>query len=360
MQKRNFGLDVIRASAITFVLINHILNYFITFSGSTIFGDISGLIGVEIFFVLSGFLIGRILFTSFDHGMSIHTVRRFYIRRWFRTLPLYYFLLVLFIILTAIATKQFQPYLLHFVFLQNFLPLKFFSISWSLAIEEWFYLIIPLLLFLSYKLKFLTKKTIYVLLILIICVISMRMIYIIHYHPTFDEVRKHIFLRFDSLMIGVLLAGMKLHWQGVYKQFQKPLIPLIALFLLGLLAYGYAVTYMQTAVFDRLLTKTLAFPVISVLIALMIPFIENSPFINIKTYSASFFRQIVIWVSILSYSLYLVHVNIFELVKGIFPIQTPSLILLPLALLLTFLSSYLLYRYIEKPFLRMRDRRVKK
>ncbi len=356
MQKRNFGLDIIRASAIVFVLINHIFNYFIEFHRSTIIGDISGILGVEIFFVLSGFLIGKILFDNFGEGMSVHTLKTFYLRRWFRTLPLYYSLLIIFIIIAALTTKQFQPYLLHFVFLQNFQPLEFFSITWSLAIEEWFYLLVPLVLYLSYKFKFLSKKIMYFLLLLIIGIIVMRIFYVIQVHPTFDEVRKHIFLRFDSLFIGVLLAGVKTHWNGVYKQFQKPLVPFIAFFLLGLLAYGFAVNYMQPIVFDRLLTKSLAFPVLSVLIALMIPFIENNHFINIKTYSLTYFRQLVIWVSILSYSVYLVHLSMFDVVKGIFPKTTTPFILLPLALALTFFSSYLLYRYIEKPFMKMRDR----
>ncbi|HSW88549.1 MAG TPA: acyltransferase [Candidatus Saccharimonadales bacterium] len=358
MQKRNFGLDVLRASAILFVLFNHVLNYFITFHRSTIIGDISGILGVEIFFVLSGFLIGKILLTSFGEGSSHHAIKNFYIKRWFRTLPLYYFLLVIFIIIAAISTRKLDFYFLHFVFLQNFLPLKFFSISWSLAIEEWFYLLVPLLLFFSYKLQFFTKRTMTFLLLFIIAIISIRVAYISFFHPTFDDIRKNTFLRFDSLFIGVLLAGVKMHLPVIYKHLNKIIFPIIALFLMAIMAYWYIIYYVQIELNPPFFVTAFSLPILSILIATTIPFFEFSPFINTRVHRLVVLRETLIWVSLFSYSIYLTHVDIFDTVKGALPKLSP-LIVMPIALSLTFLTAYLLYWYIEKPFMKMRNKFIK-
>ena len=81
MEKSNriFGLDVIRSISIFLVLLSH------TFA-IQIFEF--GILGVEIFFVLSGFLIGQILIRNFDSGISLSKITDFWKRRWFRTLPL--------------------------------------------------------------------------------------------------------------------------------------------------------------------------------------------------------------------------------------------------------------------------------
>jgi peptidoglycan/LPS O-acetylase OafA/YrhL len=114
--------------------------------------------GVDLFFVLSGFLIGSIIISVRDasSGLTI-----FYIRRAARTLPLYVVMLVIFVI--GIVTQAnfwidlprlfSKPHLLwvYFILMQNnsfatTIPdLNFISVSWSLAIEEQFYLLFPLL-----------------------------------------------------------------------------------------------------------------------------------------------------------------------------------------------------------------------
>jgi peptidoglycan/LPS O-acetylase OafA/YrhL len=88
---RNFGLDLIRAISIWMVLLHH--------AGFNIEGLqplTLGAVGVEVFFVLSGFLIGGILFREIDKGKSIfQTLKRFWTRRWLRILPLYYAILLI-------------------------------------------------------------------------------------------------------------------------------------------------------------------------------------------------------------------------------------------------------------------------
>jgi peptidoglycan/LPS O-acetylase OafA/YrhL len=114
-----------------------------------------GFFGVDLFFVLSGFLISGILYDSLDDPGYF---RKFYARRALRIFPLYYGLLGLLFALTPILHLQWKHMGLLFIFyLQNFEPRKIMTFSlapavplyhfWSLAIEEQFYLIWPAVVF---------------------------------------------------------------------------------------------------------------------------------------------------------------------------------------------------------------------
>ncbi|MBT8377560.1 MAG: acyltransferase family protein, partial [Bacteroidia bacterium] len=99
--QRIFGLDVVRAIAILLVLISHstILIFPESNSNAVFAIQFFGTIGVDIFFVLSGYLIGRILLKQLQtQDFSFKNVLYFWIRRWFRTLPNYYLILIVNII----------------------------------------------------------------------------------------------------------------------------------------------------------------------------------------------------------------------------------------------------------------------
>lgn len=160
---RIFGLDLLRCIAILLVLLTHFLesitpNNLTHFYYKYLFID-----GVSLFFVLSGFLIGTILIKNFlKYGISLTTLLNFWKRRWFRTLPNYY-LVILFVLTFNCFYKNidisFADVLRRVTFTQNFYLLdenyyKKFPEGWSLAIEEWFYLLIPSCLFIIlYTLK---------------------------------------------------------------------------------------------------------------------------------------------------------------------------------------------------------------
>lgn len=358
MRERNFGLDLLRSVAILLVLFNHCVNYFLTFPHSTMLGDISGILGVELFFVLSGFLIGRIILTAFGKGLSRHTVKRFYIRRWFRTLPLYYILLTCFVIIGIIVTRKFDLHLTHFIFLQNFSEdaLRFFSVSWSLAIEEWFYLLLPLVLLIAFKTKFLTKNILLFLLGLILCIVVVRWGYVYFFNPEFDMVRKHAFLRFDSLLMGVLLAGIKMHKHHWYKKLQMPFLIVIPLFVIAMFGHWFS-QYTSLGILNTSFrARVLSFPVLSFFIALLIPFLENNSFINRLMPRVWKLRGLITWISILSYSVYLIHLTVFDAVKGALLKSVDLTLIMLISLAITFGVSYLLYRSIEKPFMALREK----
>ena len=141
-----------RALAILSVLFAHTV-FLLPFSSKTQISFLSffGFIGVEIFFVLSGYLIGKILIGLYsNHPVNTKTTFYFWIRRWFRTLPNYYLALIVSAAVFYISNKAFvfsgPFYLQYFVFSQNLYSAHpdFFILAWSLSVEEWFYLLLPL------------------------------------------------------------------------------------------------------------------------------------------------------------------------------------------------------------------------
>ena len=154
---RNPGLDYLRTVSISIVLANHALIGFFfdtgraQWSGITAYLSASAIISIEWLFVLSGYLIGTMMIRSFEKpGSWISRTRDFWLRRWFRTIPNYYLFLLLNVALVyaGIASGSFRWSFL--VFSQNlFFPEPqpyFFGESWSLASDEWFYFLMPLLL----------------------------------------------------------------------------------------------------------------------------------------------------------------------------------------------------------------------
>lgn len=160
-QERILELDGLRGMAIFLVMAGH---YVITIEGSPIGHFLRTSLnlywtGVDLFFVLSGFLIGGILL---DHRESSSYFRTFYTRRMFRIIPLYYAWIGAYILLAIfggalLRAHEVQPVdrgiLSHFLFLQNFgtasltsgISFYWFAAMWSLAVEEQFYLVSPAL-----------------------------------------------------------------------------------------------------------------------------------------------------------------------------------------------------------------------
>ncbi len=158
---RSFGLDLIRAAAVTLVLLSHCGDIFANWFGATNLRAFSygAFYGIELFFVLSGLLIGGLLIEQIDRtappGLP-RAWRIFMIRRWMRTLPLYYVCLFAIALIWAPILwpggAHLADALLSYVpMLQNLAwPMRdgnFFDVSWSLAVEEWFYLGFSALLF---------------------------------------------------------------------------------------------------------------------------------------------------------------------------------------------------------------------
>jgi peptidoglycan/LPS O-acetylase OafA/YrhL len=214
-------LDGVRGLAILTVVLFHFLHPFVL--GTSAFVVLIrevislGWTGVDLFFVLSGFLIGGILI---DHRRSEHYFKTFYVRRVCRIVPIYFFGVGLFFVLgwllsskasTQWYSKTFVP-LPHcpgwsyFVFLQNFWIARmgttaphWTGITWSLCVEEQFYLLMPLTIWLVSPRKLPT-----VLAVLIFLTFLCRSFFCIYFPSYFPYVSTPC--RLDTLLIGVLCA----------------------------------------------------------------------------------------------------------------------------------------------------------
>lgn len=150
MDDRVGGLDVMRAAAISLVLIHHLFGLVSDRIPWMHVLQVSGPLGVDMFFALSGFLIGRILLGLDWCIASPAGLVGFWKRRWMRTLPLYYIFLAIHVAWAvarnghlAQVLRASSPYLWFGQSLASRPPF-FFGESWSLAVEEWFYLLFPL------------------------------------------------------------------------------------------------------------------------------------------------------------------------------------------------------------------------
>lgn len=152
---RNYGLDLLRAVAIIIVLANHLFlglllsHWPVHLRGWVAHASTSAILSIEWLFVLSGFLIGNMMIRSFERaGTFTKRARDFWLRRWFRTMPMYYLFLLVNVAFVAWGLGPGRFHWTYAVFSQNLLstpPSGFFAEAWSLALDEWFYLVMPLL-----------------------------------------------------------------------------------------------------------------------------------------------------------------------------------------------------------------------
>jgi peptidoglycan/LPS O-acetylase OafA/YrhL len=156
MRNRIIGLDVLRALAIILVLIWHWIP-----EGSSINYFFNGKLGVNLFFVLSGYLISKGMIES-PHEKMVSQLKRFYIKRFLRIFPIYY--LVLFVLLiinySYIRDVQFWYWIYGVNVLQE-IDLKVVPYTihfWSLSVEEQFYLLWPILFIFFVKKRNQIKK----------------------------------------------------------------------------------------------------------------------------------------------------------------------------------------------------------
>lgn len=233
VDKRNFGLDFLRAFTIIMVMLLHGMS----FLSPTLqhYLNYSLLDGVSIFFVLSGFLIGGIFIRELEKKKKEEINGKFLLlflmKRWFRTLPNYYFILSIIIVYFIIAENNLNDVALYkyFLFVQNFAsphPL-FFPEAWSLSIEEWFYLIIPFLTIMLLRiLKRVSIRTgIFIISggVILTCTV-LRFYKFINFgivHDFETDYKKIMIYRLDSIIYGVLASVFFIYYQTKWKNLKN-------------------------------------------------------------------------------------------------------------------------------------------
>lgn len=353
MEKRIFGYDCIRAIAVLLVMTGHTLGYVYSGTYSFFLSFLSGFLGVELFFVLSGALIGKLLIDVFHSKNYSQKLKNFILRRWFRTLPMYFIMLLVYWFgnrfIDAVQNPD-VPLWKYFFFIQNFYHVQptFFGVSWSLSVEEWFYVLFPLVLLIIKKgqSKLSTKKILFIsIVIFLVYSLLMRFLALQEYHYSFYEgVRKIAFFRLDAIAFGILMAfGFHYFKDKISKN-------KILLFILGtvlLLVNQYLIFKDNYSNLNY--SNTLYYSILGIGLMLIFPF-----FRELKPQNNSFGKG-VLFISKISYSLYLIHWLVFKFLELSYFSFIPGVGKFVLFFILSFISACFTYYFIEKPILKYRD-----
>ena len=367
--KRVYGIDVIRSIAISLVLISH-CTYLLYPNNNTIilsFIRTLGAVGVDLFFVLSGYLIGGLLLKNIESGKtSLSHLLIFWKRRWLRTLPNYFLVLVLNIILLLILDDALPKNLwLYIPFLQNFISPhpNFFTEAWSLSIEEYAYLMLPLLLYLSFFMFKRHFKQLFLKLTLamIIALFAFKISYyfnanVTSYKEWSSGFRKVVLYRIDAIYFGFLLVYFIKKYNTFFMQ-KKKLFSAIALVVFGsthLLIYYFSLypqTYLGFYVF-------LYMPLVLLSCALLFPY-----FIDLK--QNRILKNVFYFISTRSYAIYLVNYSLILLtIQRYYEVDQISffakILFLVLFLSSTIIIAQIIYLFFERPILSLRDKYVSK
>ncbi|CAI1557617.1 O-acetyltransferase OatA [Serratia quinivorans] len=212
-KKLNPWLDLCRSLAIIMVILSHGRVFLMPAFPSAQHLKFGGFLGVELFFVLSGFLIGRIIFDKIEKSdTAFGWIPSFWFRRWMRTYPSYILFLILNLLLIDNIRPDAQPNLLAFSTFTQSLTIphpSFFGEAWSLAVEEVFYFSFPIVISIFLFAKANKRNSIILSISTIIAIsLAFRINAAINTPMTFNEIRSTSFYRLDSLMIGVIFSWL--------------------------------------------------------------------------------------------------------------------------------------------------------
>lgn len=364
--ERLYGLDHLRAVAILLVLLYH----YRAFKHPGWIDSIGrfGWTGVDLFFVLSGFLISGQLFKEIEDKGSI-SLKTFYVKRFFRIIPAYFFTLFLYFTIPFFREREVLSPLWKFVtFTQNYeldvINRGTFSHAWSLCIEEQFYLILPLLLLILMPTKLFRYMA-----VLMIAVIGFSMAarlmawneFIAAADPSSTDFWKLWYMkiyypthtRLDGLGMGVLI-GYLMQYSSMFRR-------IVAgngnkFFFLGIVLLGVSFWIGNEQASKTASVFGFTLVAVSYGIILMAAISQSSFLYRSKSY-------ITAQLAALSYAVYLSHKGIIHIVQEFleyFKFETSDNITILICLLSCILGG-LFYRFvIEKPFSIIKSRVLKK
>jgi peptidoglycan/LPS O-acetylase OafA/YrhL len=354
---RLFGLDTLRALAILVVMLYHM----------TVFGELPsrilsvtdfGWMGVDLFFVLSGFLIGQQVLKPYLMGQQL-SIAEFYRRRIYRILPAYLVVLALYFLVPGWRESPRLPALWKFLtFTMNF-GISFdrhgFSHAWSLCVEEHFYLVLPLLVVLLMR-RPSARKTVAMLVSVLLFGIVLRAFLITHYP---DDVWSGIYYpsytRLDGLVAGVALAIVRTFrpawWHALMRRGHTLL--LTGTVCVGCVIWMFRKHDLGDHTGSAMWGVILGFPLLSLGLGLVTAssVSKNGLLARVRVPGAEI-------VATLAFSLYLTHKAVGHIVMQHFPqITAPQGPASWLLYAVTCSSAaLLLHIVVERPFLRLRDR----
>lgn len=331
----------------------------------------SGWMGVDMFFVLSGYLITRGLVK--DSAFSVgKRLKLFWARRAFRIFPLYYIVLIVgTIVCIALGQTQHVPGAGYWLYFQNYtlafdpMPLRWTAHFWSLAIEEQFYFVWPLFVLLVAK----AWRPRFALGLLVASAIARAALLlalpkILHWDP--EQAAKLVYratpTHMDGLLVGALLAMLEREadhpWNAWVQKVARPTFFLGLVALLGMMVWTHGF-----GTYDRRV-MILGYPLLAVLFGASVVLAANGRFSPVTQNVLS--SGILASVGKVSYGMYIFHWVFVALLADPMRIamETQGAMLSSAmsvgAIVLGIAASYLLaqvsYRFVESPFLKLKDR----
>lgn len=325
--------------------------------------------GMDLFFVLSGFLIGSILLRSLETSKP-GTIGRFYLRRIFRTFPSYYVVLTALAVLFPLTAAQREHLPYEYLYATNTLSLSRGQVimfwGWSLALEEQFYLAVPALFLLLRRLRTDRGR---IILLASVCVFALLLrIYLYYRFAPWTDLMLYgaIYFRtptrFDPLLAGIILAIVHHRYREALtrwleKPFHRALLLLPSLGCLWLLVDQELFGKEHQQLFHMFAWGTLT----SLMYIAWVPLLLYGDGWLHRALSAPFWRRI----ATLGYGVYLVHIPLIDHV--IVPVartldkrHVSMLVVWPASLVALMAMSlgvaYFLHVLVEKPALRIRER----
>ncbi len=348
-----------RATAILLVLGSHAFHIIAPLVPKSI-SFISLPDGVDVFFVLSGFLVGGIWINMLERNNS-GLLKTFFWKRWLRTIPPYFIVItLLFLLRLYFSAGTFAFPWQYYLFVQNLFvpewdPYYFYPEGWSLSVEEWFYVLMPL--FTLLLLRFIPQRKQAILLFSVVMIIVPFLLRILFYiqHPIeslddWNRYLRHITLyRFDMIGFGVLAAWLKYYSKRRWEMLRSYKMLGLLLLLLSTIAYHfYAFGFVFLSLFY--------FSCIGIALLLLLPTIESLNCTSPRIIKA------VTTLSLISYSVYLFNRSIilYPLILPFKPVFASSVVLMLAVyvgyVFLVMLMAYVFYRLVEKPILEFRDK----
>jgi peptidoglycan/LPS O-acetylase OafA/YrhL len=327
--------------------------------------------GMDLFFILSGFLIGTILLRS-AQSSGFAGVRRFWLRRAFRTFPAYYVVLTLLALASHLDDAQRRHLWLEYAYLSNYVLVHRDQLvmvwGWSLSLEEQFYLCVPLLFF-GLKMLRTDAWRLTLLGVFWLSALAIRLtLYRVHTEWSPQELYDHLYFRthtrFDTLVCGIVLAYVQQRWgAAIARRLEAP----SARAALALPSLGCLWLLVNPWVFgdkELILMRVVSWGTLTSLmyVGWILLLLDGGPGWIARLLAAPFWRRL----ATLGYGVYLLHIPMCD--HAVAPLartlvrehQWPMALVWPLSVIALFAASlaaaYLLHIAVEKPWLRIRDR----
>ena len=345
--KRSASLDFLRGMAAFAVAIPHYLTANAPFQP---FAEAFAIGGVEVFFVLSGFVLAPQI-VDWVVGKPWRNLGVFLMRRWMRTIPPYVVALVVIAVLTGnLMTADFVRYLFYFENLfSSANHINFYPVAWSLAVEEWFYLLFAPALFLAARLLGREDRRLALTFAILVIVVVAALRFSFAPHDWDLNVRRVTLFRIDSIVWGFLLYLALERREPIALKAASGRWRLASLFALLAVAIPTELTITILAV-EGDQSAQLAFPWVSAVFGMILVGVvwqAEGVFRNRIVRGASFY------LGRISYSVYLFHLILIMALKPLLA-STPLVLQLTLYVLAILALSTVFFAGFERPILAAR------